>query len=188
MISKRHKKELKISQEWIHNYSLHYLGRYSSSSKNLERVIKKKLIKLSRDNNLLDSQIEKWIKMTIKMLEKNRMLDDTEYSKSKALSLFRSGKSSKIIYAKLKILGISDENINNALSNVVNNFIDSSTLEDLDYKAAIIFARKKNIPLESLKNEPLNKINKNIQKFNNAGFSISTIKKLVDLDLIDHQN
>ena len=188
MISKNKKKEINISQEWIYNYSLYYLSKYSSSSKNLEKVIKKKLIKLSKNNTLIIDEVDQWINLTIQKLEENKILDDLEFSKSKALSLFRSGKSSKMIYGKLKNFGISDEYIRIAISNISENHIDSNSNEDLDYNAALIFARKKNISLDKLRNEPKDKIQKSLKKFNNAGFSLSTLKKLVDLDLIDFQN
>ena len=188
MSVKRNKKELTLSREWIYNYSINYLSKYSTSSKNLERIIKRKLVKLSKNNVDISPQIDTWIKITIKQLEEKKFLDDIEFSNSKAFSLFRSGKPSKMIYNKLKSLGLSEENIKNAIANVSNNFTDENSYEDLDYKAAIIFAKKRNISIKNLKNISSEQTNKYIRKFNNAGFSLNTIRKLVDLDLNDYQN
>ena len=182
------KKDLEISLDWIQAYALKYLSRYSSSSKNLEYVIKKRIKKISTDNECINSNVESWIKFTINKLEQNKYLDDLEFAKAKAISLFKSGKPSRIIFAKLKNLGISDEYIHNAIKNVSNHYVEDNSDEDIDFKAAKIFARKKNISFSN-SNEESSKQNKNeIQKFLRAGYSFATISKLFNLNLIEYDS
>ena len=182
------KKDLVISLQWIHSYALSYLSRYSSSSKNLEIVIKRRIKKISNSNELISQEIESWIDITIDKLEKTKLIDDLEFAKAKAISLFKSGKPSRIIYSKLKSLGISDEHIENAIKNVSYNYIEDNSDEDIDYKAAKIFARKKNISINNFNSGNLKQTNNQIQKFQRAGFSFATISKIVNLNLIEYDS
>ena len=182
------KKKIVISSQWIHAYALNYLSKYSSSSKNLEIVIKRRIKKISNKHESISPEIESWINLTIDKLKETKLIDDREFAKAKAISLFDSGKPSRIIYAKLKNLGISDEYIQGAINNISNNYIEDKSGEDIDYKAAIIFARKKNISINNFKNGNSKQTNNQIQKFQRAGFSFATISKLVNLNLIEYDS
>ena len=134
------------------------------------------------------SEIKSWIKNTIEKLENLKLLNDKDFAKSKALSLFKKGKSSKAINAKLKSLGICDDYIMEAMANLIYNFSDDKSEENLDYKAAQVFAKKKNFfPIEPKVNSNSQK-NKIIQSFARAGFSYNTIRKFINFNLTDYDN
>ena len=148
-------------------YAINYLSKYSSSKKNLERILK---------NKIRRTNIEKKEKFTlynsipeiIKKLEKNNFINDYNYATSKVNIFISSGKSKIFIKNYLFKKGI-DEKLSSEIFAELNE-------EDSNWeiKSARIFARKKKIKKKDNNND------KNLSKMARAGFSYEIAKKILE--------
>ena len=148
-------------------YAINYLSKYSSSKKNLERILK---------NKIRRTNIEKKEKFTlynsipeiIKKLEKNNFINDYNYATSKVNTLISNGKSK--IFIKNYLF---KKEINEKLSADIFTELDAED-SNWEIKSARIFARKKNIKKNNNNNE------KNLSKMARAGFSYEIAKKILE--------
>ena len=148
-------------------YAINYLSKYSSSKKNLERILK---------NKIRRTNIEKKEKFTlynsipeiIKKLEKNNFINDYNYATSK-INLFISNGKSKIFIQNYLFKKEIDEKLSSDI------FIELDE-EDSNWeiKSARIFARKKNFQKNNSNYE------KNLSKMARAGFSYEIAKKILE--------
>ena len=187
MITSDKRKNIKPSPDWLYNSAINYLSRYSTSSKNLERFLQRKSLKLLNDKDEI-IQVKLWIKNTIEKLETANFLNDKEFAISKALFLFNKGNPSKIIFTKLKYLGICDQYIKDSIQNITDSFNDDKTVDNLDFQAAQIFIKKKNILFNNSTTQTSSQINKNIKTLGRAGFSYDTIRKFFKFIDTDFDN
>ena len=148
-------------------YAINYLSKYSSSKKNLERILKNKI----RRTNIEKKEkftLYKSIPEIIKKLEKNNFINDYNYATSKVNIFISNGKSKIFIKNYLFKKGI-DENLSAEIFAQLNE-------EDSNWeiKSARIFARKKNFQKNNKNNE------KNLSKMARAGFSYEIAKKILE--------
>ena len=148
-------------------YAINYLSKYSSSKKNLERILKNKI----RRTNIEKKEkfiLYKSIPEVLKKLEKNNFINDYNYATSKVNTLISNGKSK--IFIKNYLF---KKEIDEKLSSDIFAELDE---EDVNWeiKSARIFARKKNIKTNN------NNYEKNLSKMARAGFSYEIAKKIIE--------
>ena len=148
-------------------YAIDYLSKYSSSKKNLERILKRKIsrMKIEKREKLI---LHNSINQIMLNLEKNKFIDDNNFAISKIGMFAIQGKSKVFIKSYLVQKGIG--------KNILNNAFDQFEEEDPEWekKSAKIFIKKK-----SLKNSNEN-IQKSLSKMARAGFSYDISKKILD--------
>ena len=147
-------------------YAINYLSKYSSSKKNLEKLLKNKIIRLKiekKDKYLLYNSIEK----IIKDLEKNNFINDGNYTFSKINFFFNQGKSKIFIKNYFIQKGIENEIIDKTFENFEN------TKTNWELESAKIFAKKKRLSNSNDKE-------KNFSKLARAGFSYEISKKILE--------
>ena len=148
-------------------YAINYLSKYSSSKKNLERILKNKI----RRTNIEKKEkfiLYKSIPEVLKKLEKNNFINDYNYATSKVNTLISNGKSKTFIKNYLFKKEI-DEKLS---SNIFTELAEEDS--NWEIKSARIFARKKNIKKNNNNNE------KNLSKMARAGFSYEIAKKILE--------
>lgn len=150
-------------------YAINYLSKYSSSKSNLERILKKKILRLKiekQDKYALYNAIEE----IINTLEKNNYINDYSYTNSKINTFFHQGKSKIFIKSYFIQKGI-DKTV---IDKTFESFEDQNN--NWEISSAKTFARKKRLMNLSDNKE------KNLSKLARAGFSYETsIKILNDL-------
>ena len=117
-------------------YAVNYLSKFSSSKKNLEKILKSKVQRLTKDKKQrfnLYSQIDD----IIILLEKNKLINDENYCQSKIRLLVSQFKSKKFIENYLFSKGINKLTINDQLYNF------ESDNNELEKKSALSFAKKR---------------------------------------------
>ena len=148
-------------------YAIGYLSKYSSSKKNLERILKKKirLMKIEKKEKFI---LYNSIDQVMLNLEKNKYIDDNNYAISKIRLFAMQGKSKGFIKSYLIQKGIE--------KNILNNSLDQFEEENPEWekKSAKIFVRKK-----KLENSNENK-QKNLSKMARAGFSYDISKEILE--------
>tara|TARA_Y100000590_G_scaffold469166_1_gene655265 strand:- start:2126 stop:2602 length:477 start_codon:yes stop_codon:yes gene_type:complete len=155
-----------FSKENLKKYALNYLNRYASSKKNLELILLRKVKKLRVEERDYGS----YIKIILKELEDNKIINDENLANSIAFTYARNGKSKKIIKYHLIKKGIKSKDINNALEKLEDE------IPDFEYESAMIFAKKKKLG----KFGKLYNKEKDLSKMARAGFSYDLIKKILN--------
>ena len=147
-------------------YAINYLSKYSSSKKNLERILKNKIRRTNiekKEKFILYNSIPE----VLKKLEKNNFINDYNYATSKVNTLISNGKSKAFIKNYLFKKEI-DEKLSSEIFTELNEVNSNWEIE-----SARTFARKKNF-----KNNNNNE--KNLSKMARAGFSYEIAKKILE--------
>ena len=84
------------NRDYLLKYAIEYLSKYSSSKKNLEFILKKKIIRLSNEKKIR-FQLYKEIQPIIEKLENLNLINDKQYVESKIQFLQNQLKSKNYI-------------------------------------------------------------------------------------------
>jgi len=147
-------------------YAIYYLSKYSSSKKNLELILKKKIRRLS-DEKKIRFYLYNEIQIIIEKLEKLNLINDQVFVESKIQSLQYQAKSKNYIKQYLLQKGIDKQLIEEQISLFYENN------KNLEKENALKFAKKRNL----LDNDQ--DYQKKLSKMARAGFSYDIAKEVL---------
>ena len=147
-------------------YAIYYLSKYSSSKKNLEFILKKKIRRLS-DEKKIRFHLYNEIQIIIEKLEKLNLINDQVFVESKIQSLQYQAKSKNYIKQYLLQKGIDKQLIEEQISLFYENN------KNLEKENALKFAKKRNL----LDNDQ--DYQKKLSKMARAGFSYNIAKEIL---------
>ena len=147
-------------------YAIYYLSKYSSSKKNLEFILKKKIRRLS-DEKKIRFHLYNEIQIIIEKLEKLNLINDQVFVESKIQSLQYQSKSKNYIKQYLLQKGIDKQLIEEQISLFYENN------KNLEKENALKFAKKRNL----LDNDQ--DYQKKLSKMARAGFSYDIAKEIL---------
>jgi len=147
-------------------YAIYYLSKYSSSKKNLEFILKKKIRRLSEEKKIR-FQLYNEIQFIIEKLEKLNLINDQVFVESKIQSLQHQVKSKNYIKQYLLQKGIDKQLIEDQISLFYENN------KNLEKENALKFAKKRNL-LGSDQD-----YQKKLSKMARAGFSYDIAKEVL---------
>ena len=147
-------------------YAIYYLSKYSSSKKNLEFILKKKIRRLSEEKKIR-FQLYNEIQFIIEKLEKLNLINDQVFVESKIQSLQHQVKSKNYIKQYLLQKGIDKQLIEDQISLFYENN------KNLEKENAFKFAKKRNL-LGSDQD-----YQKKLSKMARAGFSYDIAKEIL---------
>ena len=148
-------------------YAIYYLSKYSSSKKNLEFILKKKIRRLS-DEKKKRFHLYNEIQIIIEKLEKLNLINDQVFVESKIQSLQYQAKSKNYIKQYLLQKGIDKQLIEEQISLFYENN------KNLEKENALKFAKKRNL----LDNDQ--DYQKKLSKMARAGFSYDIAKEVLN--------
>ena len=154
------------NKEKLLKYAIYYLSKYSSSKKNLEYILKKKIRRIS-DEKKIRFQLYKEIKIIIDKLEQLKLINDANYAESKINALLNQVKSKNYIKQYLIRKGVSSEVANEQIS----LFYEKN--QNLEKENALKFAKKRNLINDKKDYE------KKLAKMARAGFSYEISKEIL---------
>ena len=154
------------NKEKLLKYAIYYLSKYSSSKKNLEYILKKKIRRIS-DEKKIRFQLYKEIKIIIDKLEQLKLINDTIYAESKINALLNQVKSKNYIKQYLIRKGVSQELADEQIS----LFYEKN--QNLEKENALKFAKKRNLTNDNKDYE------KKLAKMARAGFSYEISKEIL---------
>ena len=147
-------------------YAIYYLSKYSSSKKNLEFILKKKIRRLS-DEKKIKFHLYNEIQIIIEKLEKLNLINDQVFVESKIHSFQYQAKSKNYIKQYLLQKGIDKQLIEEQISLFYENN------KNLEKENALKFAKKRNL----LDNDQ--DYQKKLSKMARAGFSYDIAKEIL---------
>ena len=168
----------------MRNSAISYLARYEVSEFQFRNTM---IRKLSNFENELDEKLKFEIIDKIKKeMIVARYIDDKRFAESKSRSIRRQGGSERLIFAKLKEKGVSDNIIKFAI-----DIVDEGN-ENAEIIAAVNFIKKKKIGIFY----KLKRVDKEIDPYilkdkwygtlSRRGFSLSIVKKVLDITDIEN--
>ena len=109
----------KLTFERLEKSALFYLERYEASSDKLRGVLKRKLLRRAKEEEgPVDAH--KWIEENVQKMNRLGYVNDARFAENLVRRFSQSGKSTSFIYTKLKLAGIKEDIIQNALSETNN--------------------------------------------------------------------
>ena len=147
-------------------YAIYYLSKYSSSKKNLEFILKKKIRRLS-DEKQIRFHLYNEIQIIIEKLEKLNLINDQVFVESKIQSLQYQAKSQNYIKQYLLQKGIDKQIIEEQISLFYENN------KNLEKENALKFAKKRNLLDKDQDYQ------KKLSKLARAGFSYDIAKEIL---------
>ena len=147
-------------------YAIYYLSKYSSSKKNLEFILKKKIRRLS-DEKQIRLHLYNEIQIIIEKLEKLNLINDQVFVESKIQSLQYQAKSKNYIKQYLLQKGIDKQLIEEQISLFYENN------KNLEKENALKFAKKRNLLDKDQDYQ------KKLSKMARAGFSYDIAKEIL---------
>ena len=147
-------------------YAIYYLSKYSSSKKNLEFILKKKIRRLS-DEKQIRFHLYNEIQIIIEKLEKLNLINDQVFVESKIQSLQYQAKSKNYIKQYLLQKGIDKQLIEEQISLFYENN------KNQEKENALKFAKKRNL----INNDQ--DYQKKLSKLARAGFSYDIAKEIL---------
>ena len=157
------------SKSYLLKYAIDYLSKFNTSKKNLERILKMKIYRTTKDKKErfnLYSQID----YVLNELEKNKLINDQDYTYNKIRIFASQAKSKKFIQNYLSQKGIEKKVIQEKLKDFQNDNYD------WEKKSAFAFAKKRKL-LETKEN-----FEKKLGKMSRAGFSYEICKQILKTD------
>tara|TARA_B100000029_G_C17095092_1_gene785741 strand:- start:177 stop:650 length:474 start_codon:yes stop_codon:yes gene_type:complete len=154
------------NKEKLLKYAIYYLSKYSSSKKNLEYLLKKKIRRITNEKKIR-YELYKEIIIIIKKLEELNLLNDLVYTESKINFLLNQVKSKNYIKQYLIHKGVDSKLVDEQIS------IFYEKNENIEKENAIKFAMKKNL-LNGNQN-----FEKKLSKMARAGFSYEISKEVL---------
>ena len=157
------------NKSYLLKYAIDYLSKFDTSKKNLERILKMKIQRASKDKKErfnLYSQID----YVLNELERNKLINDQNYTYNKIRLFASQAKSKRFIQNYLSQKGIEKQVIQEKLKDFENNNYD------WEKKSAFAFAKKKKLL------ETKEKFEKKLGKMARAGFDYDTIKQVLKFD------
>ena len=154
------------NKELLLKYAIYYLSKYSSSKKNLDFILKKKIRKIS-DDKRERFELYNEIELIIEKLEKKNFINDESYALNKIRYLLLQGKSRNYIKQYLTQKGLEKEIINKQTE------LTYDVNVNIEKESAIKFIKKKNLLNKDISYE------KKLAKIARAGFSYEIAKDLL---------
>jgi len=165
----------KITPSYLENAAMHYLERFASSSRNLRRVLMRKV---DRSLNHWGGEREACaaqVDAIIAKLARLGYLDDAAYAEMKTRALHRQGKGSRTIRATLAAKGIDAELAASALVSLAEE------VDEPDLAAAIKLAKKRR--LGPFRPGPRAEFrNKDLAALARAGFDFDTARRVIEAE------
>ncbi len=164
--------------------AMSYLARYEVSIHQFENTMKRKLSNFQYDLN--ETESIKFIDLIKKEMVSAKFIDDKRFAEIKVRSMRRQGNSQRLIYAKLKEKGLSNNVIQSAIDIVDEGY------ENAEMIAALRFIKKRNIGIY-YKNKKINDEtneytlrDKWFGTLSRNGFTLEVIRKVINIKDIDN--
>jgi regulatory protein len=164
-----------LTRQQLENAALRYLGRFSSSTENLRRVLMRRLARAGhRPDEPEYRMAARWIDEIVLRMCASTILDDGKYAEAQAASLSRRGVAARGIRARLAAKGVAGEAIEAALDEL------RGAEGDADLKAAALLARRRRLGPYRAGAERKERRAKDMAALARQGFSYQTACRVID--------
>jgi len=166
------KKIRKLAPADLKDAALHYLGRYAASTARLRQVMKRRIQRSARANDLDPEPLLQELERVIAMLIRTGLLNDTSFADARVRSLNRRGGSRRQIAAKLAAAGVAPSTSQQALAGL------EAETPDAEFAAALAYAKRRRLgAFRSVRDETPDRRRKDLMAMARAGFALDLARR-----------
>ncbi|MCF6197381.1 MAG: RecX family transcriptional regulator [Emcibacter sp.] len=174
-MEKEVKKKRPLSRDYLVRATYNYLQRFATTEKNLRAVLGRKVHRRmpESDDGALQATAMVWIDEIVQKAVAQNLVNDRQYAEAKARSLMRSGNSTRTIHQKLLAKGIAASLATEVMAALAEEF------EDMDFLAAVKYARKRRFGAFSIRHDGNELVEKELASMCRAGFSYGLANRIL---------
>lgn len=163
-----------VTPEGLEQQALHYLARFSSSTANLRRVLRRKVERSAQLHGTDREAGLAAVERLIERLTRSGIVDDRRFAEGRTASLFRRGASRRAIAASLAAKGLDGTQIEIALAGL------DELAADPEFAAATAYAKRRRIgPWRATETRDRWR-DKDLAALARAGFGLGTARRVID--------
>ncbi len=166
----------RISLKRLENAALHYLGRFTSSSDSLRRVLMRRALRSAHYYGSDTEEATVWVNEVVAKMKEQGFVNDRTFAEGRINSLLLKGMPLRRIRLELRKKGICE--------GIIDEIIDryEEDAETIDFKAAVSLAKRRRLgPFSTILNDR-NKREKDMSSLARAGFELDIIKRVMDFE------
>jgi regulatory protein len=159
-----------------------YVERYPSSADKLRRVLQRRVAKARMLEAPVVANVEQVIDAIVARFVASGVIDDKSFAQTKARALHRRGTSDRLTRRRLKLAGIDDDTLTQALAGL-DEELDSDPAER-EWRAAVALARRRRLgPFRAGQDRAQHRL-RDLAAMARAGFAYDLAKKVIDSEEI----
>ena len=169
----------KVTPSHLQNVALYYLERYAASAESLRRVLMRRVSKSAYHHDTDPAEGAEYVENIITRFKSSGLLDDRIYAEGQIKSLYRQGKSLRIIRGKLRDKGVDGDIVETLLETITGEF------QNPDLIAAIKHARRRRLGPYRPSETREDRRQRDMASMARAGFDFGTASMVIDADSVD---
>jgi len=165
----------KVTATSLRNAALYYLQRYSSSAENLREVLTRRVRRAERHHETDREEAAAWINDLVQDFLQSGLLDDRTYAEGRVQSMFRQGKSRRLMTLDLRKKGVPADIVDAALAALaVEN-------HEPDQTAALRYVQRRRLGPYRLGSREEYR-DRDLAAVARAGFDYETARRVIDAE------
>src|SRR3712207_6680043 len=169
-----------VTPQRLYNRALFHLQRFASSSANLRRVLMRGAMRSARHHGTPPlPEAERMVDEVIARLQAAGLLNDPLYAEARARGLAESGRSPRMIRAKLAQTGVPKPDVDRALEGLAEE------APDPELRGALILARKRTLGPFRPEAERRDSRQRDLAVLARAGYGYDVARRVIDADSVE---
>jgi regulatory protein len=169
----------KATPRHLENVALWYLARFQATSKSLEKVLIKRIMRSAQEHGTDIEEGRAFIGELLRRYQQAGLLDDAAYAAARTRTLHERGASSRAIRARLAEKGVGAADIEAAFESLAQ---DIECDGDMDLIAARKYVRRRRFGPWRQPPQRQERREKDLAALARAGFSYGVAKAVIDED------
>lgn len=169
----------------LENAATHYLQRFSASSANLRQVLLRRIERARRADSPVADDAEAAIEAIIAKFQRLKLIDDAAFAAGRAAALRRRGTSRRFISGKLRLAGIDEDGIGQAIEAADSETAPLAVDEDgpqAELRAALRLAQRRRLGPWRPQQERAAMRQRDLASLARAGFGLDIARRVIDAD------
>lgn len=167
------------TQERLRKAALYYIDRYATSAEHLKSVLMRRVSRSARLHETDQQEGQTWIDEIVADLVNRKLIDDTAFAETRAISLHRGGASKRKIAMALRAKGVGSDDIDGALRSL------EETHANAEFSAACNYARRRRFGPWRNADERTDRRDRDLAAMARAGFGFQMAQRVIDAPDID---
>jgi regulatory protein len=166
-----------ITAKSLQNAAAFYLERYPSTAEGLRRVLNRRVRKAEMADAPIIDNVKQTIDAIVATFVAAGVIDDKAFAQTKARALHRRGTSSRQTRQRLKLAGIDEETLGQAMAGL-DQELDTDPRQR-EWQAAVALARRRRLGPFRQKERKEHRI-RDLAAMARAGFDHDLARKVID--------
>ncbi|SJZ89924.1 regulatory protein [Enhydrobacter aerosaccus] len=172
-----------ITAQYLQNAATFYLERYASTADRLRRVLNRRVRRAEIAGAPIMDGVQPAIEAIIARFVNAGMIDDKAFAQTKARALHRRGTSTKVTRQKLKLAGVDDDTLAQAIAGL-DQELDTDPRQR-EWKAAIALARRRRLGPYRPEQDRKELRARDLAAMARAGFDYDLARKVIDATTVE---